>query len=517
MATIAAVRPPSSHETVNKSSVIITLLSSPSASSYGQAVTFTAEAVTDLDPGVLTPSGTVTFNDGATPFGTAPFVPIYYWETQAALTFSGLAVGSNSITASYPGDNNYLSGTSSPTSFTVSKDSTNTSLVSSVNPSALGQSVTFTANVAAVSPASGTPTGTVSFKVNGTTVATNSLTAAWPPTRLPRWQGSSSITAAYNGDSNFDTTTSNLVNQTVNAATNWVITAGPAALDPGQGLTVTVGTGTISPVGGGVLRHLGFDPNQHVVCNCGCGCGDDNNQAGQNTPSLSYASSTVNVLPVFMVSLASDFTAAVPSQIQAQLTWNGTAQGWVTFGTTGHNSGDVYALPLQVGSAVSSSAHYPWGVEVKATVGTFVYDRTAFGRPAGAGQHCQPLRRRLGAGRHAALLIGSAGVAMIDNTTGGFRYFTGTGPSYTSPANDQGTLVQNMGGSYTYTAKDQTQTNFDSSGNMTSQVDPHGLTQTLSYSGGLLSTMTQPDGGVATLQLQRRSADRRSSSRAAAT
>ena len=193
----------------------------------------------------------------------------------------------------------------------------------------------------------------MSFKVNGTTVATNSLTsgvATYSTSSLA--QGSSFISAVYNGDSNFNTSTSNTVSQTVNAATNWVITAAPASPDPRQGLTVTFGTGTVSPVDGGVLRHLAFDPNQHVVCHCGCGCGDDNNQAGQNTPSLSYASSTVNVLPVFMVSLASAFTAAVPSQIQAQLTWNGTAQGWVTFGTTGHSSGDVYYLPLQVGSAV---------------------------------------------------------------------------------------------------------------------------------------------------------------------
>ena len=183
-----------------------------------------------------------------------------------------------------------------------------------------------------------------------------------------------------------------------------------------------------------------------------------------------------------MVSLASDFTAAVPSQVQAQLTWNGTPQGWVTFGTSGHNSGDVYALPLQVSSAVSSSAHYPWGVEVKATVGTFVYDRTASGVLPVLVNASSPYGAGWSLGGTQALLIGSAGVALIDNSTGGFRYFTGTGPSYTSPANDQGTLVQNMGGSFTYTAKDQTQTNFNSSGNMTSQVDPHGLTQTLSYS-----------------------------------
>jgi YD repeat-containing protein len=98
----------------------------------------------------------------------------------------------------------------------------------------------------------------------------------------------------------------------------------------------------------------------------------------------------------------------------------------------------------------------------------------------------------------SGLIIGSAGVAIVDYGTCCTRYFTGTGPTYTSPANDQGTLVKNMGGSYTYTSKNQVVTNYDSSGKMTSQVDPHGLTQTLGWSGTLLQTITQPDGGVAT-------------------
>ena len=180
------------------------------------------------------------------------------------------------------------------------------------------------------------------------------------------------------------------------------------------------------------------------------------------------------------------------------MTWNGVAQGWVTFATTGHNSGDVYALPVQVGSAVSSSGVYPWGVEVKATVGTFVYDRTASGVTPAVANAGSPFGAGWALGGTQFLVVGSAGVAVVDNATGGFRYFAGTGPSYTSPANDQGTLVQNTGGSYTYTAKDQTKTNFDSTGRMTGQVDPHGLTQAFAYSGSLLSTITQPDGGVAT-------------------
>ena len=212
-----------------------------------------------------------------------------------------------------------------------------------------------------------------------------------------------------------------------------------------------------------------------------------------------YNSATVNVKPLFMVSLASDFCAAVPSQIQAQLTWNGTAQGTMTFGTTGHSSGDVYALPLQVGSAVGSSGIYPWSVSVAATVGTFLYGGTVSGVLPVVVNTSSPFGAGWALGGTRFLLIGSAGVAMVDNSTGGFRYFVGTGPSYTSPANDQGTLVQNMGGSYTYTSKEQLQTNFDSSGRMTSQVDPHGLSQAFAYSGSLLSTITQPDGAIGTL------------------
>jgi RHS repeat-associated protein len=141
---------------------------------------------------------------------------------------------------------------------------------------------------------------------------------------------------------------------------------------------------------------------------------------------------------------------------------------------------------------------YPWQVEVKATVGSTIYDRTASGVLPVVVNASSPFGAGWSLGGTQSLLIGSQGVALVDNTTGGFRYFTGTGPSYTSPANDQGTLVKNGDGSYTYTSKEQLKTNFNSSGAMTSQVDPHGLTQSLGYSGGLLNTLTQPDGGVAT-------------------
>lgn len=267
--------------------------------------------------------------------------------------------------------------------------------------------------------------------------------------------------------------------------------------DPQQGATVSFGNATVSLLDGALCRTLGIDPNQHATCNCGCGCSDDNNQAGQTPPGLTYLSNTVNVQPIIQATLASDCCAAVPSQIQAQLTWNGTAQGWVTFDTTGHKPGDVYALPLQVGSPVGASGFYPWSVEVKATVSGTVYDRTVSGSLPVVVSSPSPFGNGWMLGGTYSLLIGTTGVALIDNSTGGFRFFAGPGPSYTSPANDQGTLVQNSDGTYTYTSKNQLQISFDSTGRMISEVDPHGLMQSFAY-GSPLTTITQPDDGVTT-------------------
>jgi len=69
-------------------------------------------------------------------------------------------------------------------------------MASSVNPSALCQSVTFTATVTAASPGGGTPTGTVTFKQGGTALGTGTLsggTAIYSTSSLA--QGSDSITA----------------------------------------------------------------------------------------------------------------------------------------------------------------------------------------------------------------------------------------------------------------------------------------------------------------------------------
>src|SRR5262249_42450429 len=71
---------------------------------------------------------------------------------------------------------------------------------------------------------------------------------------------------------------------------------------------------------------------------------DFNQSRPTNGDYLVYNSSTVSVQPIIETVQFSDLEGSVPSQLQAQLTWNnGTPQAWVTFSTTGHSAGDLYA------------------------------------------------------------------------------------------------------------------------------------------------------------------------------
>src|SRR5205814_6461665 len=105
-----------------------------------------------------TPTGTVTFKDGATPLATNTLS-----SGQATFTTSSLSVASHTISAVYNGDSNFNTSTSPNLTQTVNKDSTTTTLASSPNPSVFGQPVIFTATATALAPGTGPPTGTVAF------------------------------------------------------------------------------------------------------------------------------------------------------------------------------------------------------------------------------------------------------------------------------------------------------------------------------------------------------------------
>lgn len=199
-------------QTVNTKTQVVTLNGSNSIV-YGQPVTLSV-SIPIPTTGTVPATGTITFKDGSTTLGTATLLPgvgVSAPSAQTSLTVISLSVASHGLTASYPGDSNYSSATSSTLSVMVSKASSSTALTSSVNPSALCQSVTFTASVSATSPGSGTPTGTVTFTVNSTPVSTPTLVggvATYSTSSLA--QGSNTIGVSYSGDSNFNTSSIHL-------------------------------------------------------------------------------------------------------------------------------------------------------------------------------------------------------------------------------------------------------------------------------------------------------------------
>jgi len=108
------------------------------------------------------PTGTVTFSFGSSVLGTVPMVPFSnnVYNSQATLNISSLPLGTDAVTASYGGDANYLSSTSS---FNVVVEQPPT-LSASATPSSINQAE-FTEIIATVTGVHGqpVPTGTVNF------------------------------------------------------------------------------------------------------------------------------------------------------------------------------------------------------------------------------------------------------------------------------------------------------------------------------------------------------------------
>jgi hypothetical protein len=111
-------------------------------------------------------------------------------------------------------------GTTPPAPFTISPATTTTALTSSAESSVYGQITTLTAGVMVNAPGAGVPTGTVTFQDGATIVGTATLNAAGTAsfTTSALNMGSHTITATYQGDGNFLTSSATLT-QTVNPLT----------------------------------------------------------------------------------------------------------------------------------------------------------------------------------------------------------------------------------------------------------------------------------------------------------
>jgi hypothetical protein len=255
-------------QVVNKGATTTTLTSSQNPSAFGQPVTFTAT----VSGSGGTPTGAVTFLDGGAAIGTGTLS-----GGVATFTTSALSAGNHTITTSYPGDANFGASTGALANNpqVVNKGATSTTLISSPNPSAFGQAVTFTATVTG---GGSTPTGTVTFKDGASTIGTAKLNASGIATLTVSSLaiGTHSITASYGGDANFTASTSAVLLQAVSVPPDSIrlrqmqIAATPAiAQVSGQAISgaidsaIAAGFGgnpkIMSPNGSGFTYYFGGD------------------------------------------------------------------------------------------------------------------------------------------------------------------------------------------------------------------------------------------------------------------
>ncbi len=204
------------------------LLVTPNPAAAGQTVTFTA-IVSPAGGAIGMPTGTVQFEDGGVDIGAAEALNLVNGSYQATFSTSTLTVSTHQITAVYSGDTNFSTSTSASVSEVVNKATTATSLIASANPVAIGQGVTFTVVVSPSGGATGTPTGSVEFYDNGTLITGSQVTLASGQATFTTSSlavGTHPITAVYSGDTNFSTSTSNIVSETVGSATQVVNLSG---------------------------------------------------------------------------------------------------------------------------------------------------------------------------------------------------------------------------------------------------------------------------------------------------
>ncbi|MGA8028721.1 MAG: alpha-amylase family glycosyl hydrolase [Bryobacteraceae bacterium] len=369
--------------TVNNATTSVGVSASVSPSAFGQSVTFTATVRGQYGAikranGKLhrpDPTGSITWSGWPTASTDCPPTALSGNPGTATCATSSLPVGSDTVTASYAGDGSH-SGNSGSVGQTVNQASSGTAVISSLNPSAYGQSVSFTANVSAVGPGAGTPTGAVQFAIDGknfgSPVALSSGSAASASISTLS-AATHTVTAAYSGDTNFSSGSGSLSGgQVVNADVPSVVSASPS---PASGLTNTFALAYSDTGGPAALHYLIVDFNTSTAYANACVVyyNQDNNNLSLETdagngltgPIQPGSSSTLsntqctikgagttvstsgNTTTLHLAVTASGSFTGAKSIYMLATDNNGKQSGWQNEGT--------WTLPASVPSVVSAS------------------------------------------------------------------------------------------------------------------------------------------------------------------
>jgi len=220
-----------------------TVVTTSATPALGVALPVTA-TVTATTVGSTQPTGIVTFTmDGS----TVGAVAVSGYPATASMTLPALTAGTHTLTAAYSGDNYYSSSTGNLPTFTVAKTITTTVVTPSTTTPALGATLPVTATVTAAALGSTQPTGTVTFALDGATVAAIAVSgypATVNATLAAMTPGTHTLTATYSGDNYYATSTATAPTITVaKSPTTMIVT--PATTSPAGGSSLLV-TATIT-------------------------------------------------------------------------------------------------------------------------------------------------------------------------------------------------------------------------------------------------------------------------------
>jgi hypothetical protein len=246
---------------VNKAPTTIALVALPSASVVGQSVTVTATVTAST--AIATPTGAVSFSDGANLIGTATLD-----QGKATVRVPFLTPGTHLIAARYAGDVDFAPSMSNAGALSEVVGPSNTVVVpsSTVNPSVYGQALSFTVIVSASGGGGGIPNGTVLLADGNSSLGTVALdsTGKGALTIASLGMGSHSITATYSGSASYLPSTSSGLTQVVNRDPVLVtVTSVPNPSTVGQNVSFSVqvtpaqpggSAGTAAPTGTIVLN-----------------------------------------------------------------------------------------------------------------------------------------------------------------------------------------------------------------------------------------------------------------------
>ncbi|MFE5118958.1 Ig-like domain repeat protein [Streptomyces sp. NPDC056669] len=439
-------------QTVNRAATTTAVTSSPDPSVTGQTVTLTA-TVSPLAPGSGTPTGTVTFIPGD---GTPAIIATLSGGTATATHAYTSAAGSPfAVSATYNGDTNYTASTGTDTQ-TVGRAATTTTVTSSPDPTVAGQTVTLSATVAAVGPGSGTPTGTVTFTYGDGTPAATVPVSGGVATVTHVYAGTSgspyAVTATYNGDAGYTTSTGSDT-QTVNrAATSTTVASSPDPSVTGQSVTLTATVASLLPGAGIPTGTVTFD-------------------FGDGTPTVTapLSGGTATTAHAYTTRTGSPFTVTA--------TYNGDANYTPSTGTDAQTVGRA-ATTTAVVSAPDPSA-IGQSVTLTATVASV---------SPGAGTPTGTVTFSFGDGTSNATAPLSGGVATLTHT-----YTTKTGSPFPITATYNGdTNFSASSGTDTQTISAKTATTTT----VTSSPDPSVVGQSVTIRATVSSPTGTPVGAV---------------------